>query len=133
MKRYLFVLLLIATILCAAKLSFAATESKLSFSWTVESAETISNQGITELRVYKDTYEAGPVGTATPESGIISIETSIDGCSNFWATYSTLTEESERTDPPIKVCEPNLGNPLPATQVMSVNGFTVTVEFKPNE
>jgi len=103
-----------------------AREGTLTFSWEPE-----AEQGdLAELRVYQDSSDNAP-SVADPQAGIIVVQTDIDGCSNFWATYATDTEESDRTDPPIKVCEPDLSDPEPATQVISVGGFKLTIDFEP--
>lgn len=117
-------------LLLLGSISHAATEGTLTFGWTPETQEAITNQGITELRVYQDS-SANKVGSATPLAGTITLTTAITDCSNFWATYATIDDESERTDPPIKVCEPSLADPLPATQIIQVGGFKLQVEFTP--
>ena len=106
-----------------------AREGTLTFSWDPD-ADYNGRTGITELRVYQDSSENTPF-VADPNAGTITVRTNIDGCSNFWATYATETEESDRTDPPIKACEPQLGDPEPATQIISVGGFKLTIDFEP--
>lgn len=134
MKRNLSVFaiaLLALALVLTAHFASAATRGTLTFSWTPDRA-VIERQQIIELRVYQDSSDNEPF-VADPLAGTIKVETEIDGCSNFWATYATATEESNRTDPPIEVHEPKLGDPEPATRVVEVGGFKLTIDFEPVE
>lgn len=105
-----------------------ADQGSVTFTWTVDK-EASERQEITELRVYQDSSDNAPF-TTDPDAGTITIQTDIDGCSNFWATYANSIHESQRT-PAIVVCEPQLPDPLPPTQVVEVPGFQLTIDFKP--
>jgi hypothetical protein len=115
----------------SAELCLSATTGMLTFAWDTDQS-VVDSQGITELRVYQDSSTNEPF-VADPMAGTIQVRTDIDGCSNFWATYATATEESDRTDPPIEVCEPKLTDPEPATRVVEVGGFKLTIDFEPVE
>ena len=107
-----------------------ARAATLNFSWTPE-PEIVTQQGITELRVYQDSSDNSPA-VEDPNMGKITLDADIVGCSYFWATYYAPGDESDRTDPPIKVCQPPLGDPEPATRVISVGEFMkVTIDFAP--
>ena len=127
MKNLLFIALVALTVLLPTMVT--AAEGTLTFSWEPATVEQVSSQGITELRVYQDSSDSTPF-TSPPDAGTIVVATQIDGCSNFWATYASETDESERTEA-IKVCEPSLEDPEPATRIISVGGFRLTIDFTP--
>ena len=106
-----------------------ARPATLNFSWTPQ-PEVVAEQEITELRVYQDSSDNAPA-VEDPNAGKITIDADITGCSYFWATYYAPGDESDRTDPPIKVCAPGLDDPEPATRVISVGGFKLTIDFEP--
>ena len=107
-----------------ALLSSVANAEEFTFSWTVE-PEKVASQNIVELRVYQDSW-ANPPKTADPLSGIIKIDTTvINGTANFWATYASATEESDRTQIIQVIRDVDKTDP-PEPVVMSVvNGLTI--------
>ena len=125
------VAILSLTLVLAVERCWSATTGTLTFSWDTEQS-VVDSRGITELRVYQDSSSNEPF-VADPMEGTIKVVTEIDGCSNFWATYATPAKESDRTDPPIEVCEPKLTDPEPATRVVEVGGFKLTIDFEPVE
>lgn len=108
----------------------AASDRTLTFVWT---PQTVQDSRVTELRVYQDSSDNMVGQTVHPDKGTLTIDTAIDGCSNFWATYAGETEESERTDPPIVVCEEGLPDPEPVVRMVGPGGFTITLEITPTD